>query len=46
MREVVGARCMVVMDAGRFDPASKVGDEAGDTRTGRVNGAAAGNGGD
>ena len=48
MREVVGAWCMVVVvvDAGRFDPASNVGDEAGDARTGRVDGAAAGNGSD
>ena len=27
---------VVVVDAGRFDPASKVGDEAGDARTGRA----------
>ena len=46
MQEVVGTRCMVVVDAGWFDPASKVGEEAGDARTGRVNGAAAGNGSD
>ena len=46
MREVVGARCMVVVDAGRFNLATKVGDDAGDARTGRVDGAAADNGSD